>query len=127
MSARRIRAYDHDLRPSRVVPQRPVDFGTIDSDVRNALKYIKGAKYAIEEPDLCQHIGAFVSDDIVPVSLHHEVSDYQRQGFLLSIHVASSWPNWMHWLQQIRRISTLARMERSVPTCSPPDKHSRQI
>jgi hypothetical protein len=39
MSARRIRAYDHDLRPSRVVPQRPVDFGTIDSDVRNALKY----------------------------------------------------------------------------------------
>jgi hypothetical protein len=38
---------------------------------------------------LRQHIGAFVSDDIVPVSLHHEVSDYQRQGFILSTHCTS--------------------------------------
>lgn len=55
---------------------RTVDFNSIDIDIYNSLKYAREAEHAIHDPDppLRQRSGVYISDDLVPASLHHEVS-----------------------------------------------------
>ncbi|KAJ3751513.1 hypothetical protein DFH05DRAFT_196656 [Lentinula detonsa] len=51
--------------------RRPVT--DIDSDLKNALKYARGSKHALFEPELTEErLGIFVSDDLVPASVHQE-------------------------------------------------------
>jgi hypothetical protein len=52
---------------------RPVDFDQIDTDVRNTLKYVRGAKYALRPPSLREEVGVYASDGVVPDLLHQEV------------------------------------------------------
>ncbi|KAJ3984363.1 hypothetical protein F5890DRAFT_49768 [Lentinula detonsa] len=52
--------------------RRPV--ADIDSDLKNALKYARGSKHALFEPELTEkRLGIFVSDDLVPASVHQEL------------------------------------------------------
>ncbi|KAJ3710145.1 hypothetical protein C8R42DRAFT_381127 [Lentinula raphanica] len=52
--------------------RRPVS--DIDADFENALKYARGSKYALHEPELREkELGIFVSDDLVPDSVHQEL------------------------------------------------------
>ncbi|KAJ3725634.1 hypothetical protein DFJ43DRAFT_1088486 [Lentinula guzmanii] len=47
---------------------------SIDSDFNNALKYARGSRYALFEPKLKEKgLGVFVSDDLVPASVHQEL------------------------------------------------------
>lgn len=47
---------------------------TIDSDFKNALKYARGSEYGIHEPELKETgLGVFISDGLVPLSVHQEV------------------------------------------------------
>jgi hypothetical protein len=49
----------------------------INSDIKNALKYARGSKYGLREPELKETgLGILVSDDLVPNSVHAEVSKY---------------------------------------------------
>ncbi|KAJ4464528.1 hypothetical protein C8J55DRAFT_529967 [Lentinula edodes] len=44
------------------------------SDLKNALKYARGSRHALWEPELREKgLGIFVSDDLVPESLHREL------------------------------------------------------
>ncbi|KIK68298.1 hypothetical protein GYMLUDRAFT_35681 [Collybiopsis luxurians FD-317 M1] len=46
----------------------------IDSDMRKALKYARGSKYGIREPELKETgLGVLVSDNLVPESVHQEL------------------------------------------------------
>ncbi|KAJ4468827.1 hypothetical protein J3R30DRAFT_3739498 [Lentinula aciculospora] len=48
--------------------------GIDDPEFINALKFARGSKYAIREPDLKERgMGVFVSDDLVPESVHREL------------------------------------------------------
>ncbi|KAJ3710148.1 hypothetical protein C8R42DRAFT_691526 [Lentinula raphanica] len=52
--------------------RRPV--GDINDDFKNALKYARGSKYALHEPELREKgLGVFVSDGLVPDSVHQEL------------------------------------------------------
>lgn len=61
-------------------PSRIIDFDSIDTDVRNSLKYARGAKHAIHAPvpPLRQRAGVYISDNLVPASLHREASRMDR-------------------------------------------------
>jgi hypothetical protein len=54
---------------------RDVDFEQISKDVRHALKYACGSKYAIRTPHMKADldVGALISQGLVPPSLHREV------------------------------------------------------
>ena len=71
--ASRIRVFDHTTTPHYSRLARPVDYHQIDSDVLNALKYLRRATFAIQKARLRQDTGIFVSDGAVPESLHREV------------------------------------------------------
>lgn len=46
-------------------------------DLKNALKYARGSRHALWEPELREKgLGIFVSDDLVPESVHREVSAF---------------------------------------------------
>ena len=65
---------DYTIHVDRYASPRAVDFGIIDSDVLKALRYLRGANYAVDTPKLRQVVGVHVSDDVTPLSLHREVS-----------------------------------------------------
>ncbi|KAL0950704.1 hypothetical protein HGRIS_007481 [Hohenbuehelia grisea] len=58
---------------SRNIPAQSVDFRSIEVDVENAVKFAQNAQYAISSPKLQEDIGVFVSDGLVPTSLHKEL------------------------------------------------------
>ncbi|KAJ3969664.1 hypothetical protein EV361DRAFT_963930 [Lentinula raphanica] len=48
--------------------------GDIDIEFKNALKYARGSKHALHEPELREkELGVLVSDDLVPDSVHREL------------------------------------------------------
>ncbi|KAF5384697.1 hypothetical protein D9757_006244 [Collybiopsis confluens] len=66
------RQLDHELLKFESIHAFPV--AEIDSDIKNALKYARGSKYGIREPELKEKgLGVLVSDNLVPVSLHQEL------------------------------------------------------
>ncbi|KAF5392719.1 hypothetical protein D9757_000817 [Collybiopsis confluens] len=66
------RQLDHELLNFESIHAFPV--AEIDSDIKNALKYARGSKYGIREPELKEKgLGVLVSDNLVPVSLHQEL------------------------------------------------------
>ncbi|KAJ3755634.1 hypothetical protein EV360DRAFT_85726 [Lentinula raphanica] len=71
-----IRKYDQEIVPDAgrdsSKHRRPV--GDINDDFKNALKYARGSKYALHEPELREKgLGVFVSDGLVPDSVHQEL------------------------------------------------------
>jgi hypothetical protein len=86
--AERIRVFDHAGTPYLSRPARRVDHPQIDADVLDALKYLRCAAFAMQQPKLRQDTGIFVSDGAIPESLHREVSQlvldslfFQTQSF----------------------------------------------
>ncbi|KAF9066699.1 hypothetical protein BDP27DRAFT_1330170 [Rhodocollybia butyracea] len=52
----------------------PFDMNMIEAELKNTLKYARGSKYALREPELKETgLGVFVSDDLVPQALHKEL------------------------------------------------------
>lgn len=66
---------DHTIRfqPVNLASKDDIDFRSIDPDIYQSVKYARGSKYALRAPALKEEVGAFVSDDLVPGSLHREV------------------------------------------------------
>lgn len=58
---------------------RDIPFQGIDKDVTNTLKFVRTSKYSIVQPKLREEVGVFVSDDLVPRSLHSEVGSHALQ------------------------------------------------
>lgn len=58
------------------IPSCAVDFRAINDDVLTSLKYVRASKHALRSPELREDVGVFVSDSIVPPSLHQEVSTH---------------------------------------------------
>jgi hypothetical protein len=74
--ARRICILDHTVRlESTSLPDRTVDWSALARDVEQAKSYLRSAKYAIDEPELYEVVGAYVVDDVVPKALRSEVHD----------------------------------------------------
>ncbi|KAL0950698.1 hypothetical protein HGRIS_007475 [Hohenbuehelia grisea] len=72
--ARRILELDCKVHlTSRNIPAQAIDFRSIGVDVENAVKFARNAQYAIFTPKLQEDIGVFVSDGLVPKSLHKEL------------------------------------------------------
>ncbi|KAF7430750.1 hypothetical protein PC9H_006461 [Pleurotus ostreatus] len=77
--ASRIVALDYAsqlLQPSvrAVEGQREIPFGKIDRDVTNTVKFARRSKYSVTQPvELKEKLGVFVTDDLVPKSLHSEL------------------------------------------------------
>ncbi len=73
--AYRIRVLDKGimLRPPSL-PERAIDFERIRNDVMISLKHSRKSKFAIRRADLRDDVGVYVSDGIIPLSLHREVS-----------------------------------------------------
>lgn len=47
---------------------------SIDTDFKNALKYARGSKHGLCEAKLKEGgLGVYISDDLVPISVHQEV------------------------------------------------------
>lgn len=72
--ARRIQIMDFKLYQGQGLPLREIDLSKMDAEIRNALKYTRVAKYALQAPALKEDVGALISDGIVPPSLHREVN-----------------------------------------------------
>ncbi|KAF9062786.1 hypothetical protein BDP27DRAFT_1406090 [Rhodocollybia butyracea] len=52
----------------------PFDMNMIETNEKNSLKYARGSKYALREPELKESgLGIFISDDLVPPALHQEL------------------------------------------------------
>jgi hypothetical protein len=51
-----------------------VDFAGIASDTRRAILYLRSSAYGIDTPRMYEDVGAYYSDDVIPKSLHSEVS-----------------------------------------------------
>lgn len=67
-------ALDYELRlETQASPQEGASFDKIDHDVTNALKFARGSKHYITQPQLKEKVGVFVTDDLVPASLQSEV------------------------------------------------------
>ncbi len=80
-------ALDYELRLGvQEPPQEGVSFDKIDSDVTNALKFARESKYYITQPQLKEKVGAFVTDDLVPVSVQSEVCQSTSAGWLPDRH-----------------------------------------
>ncbi|KAL0961447.1 hypothetical protein HGRIS_006392 [Hohenbuehelia grisea] len=73
--ARRIRAIDLtvDLSGTRRLPERQIPFQDIHKDVSTSVCYQRASKYGLRDPGLKDIVGVFVSDGIVPPSLHAEL------------------------------------------------------
>ncbi|KAF4599948.1 hypothetical protein EYR40_007054 [Pleurotus pulmonarius] len=52
---------------------RDIHFQEIDKDVTNTLKFVRTSEYSIVQPKLREEVGVFVTDDLVPRSLHSEL------------------------------------------------------
>ncbi len=52
---------------------RAIPFQEINKDVTNTLKFVRTSEYSIVQPKLGEEVGVFVTDDLVPRSLHSEV------------------------------------------------------
>ncbi|KAF7428753.1 hypothetical protein PC9H_007985 [Pleurotus ostreatus] len=52
---------------------RDIPFEKIDQDVTDTLKFVRSSKYSIVQPKLREEVGVFVTDNIVPRSLHSEL------------------------------------------------------
>ncbi|KAG9221185.1 hypothetical protein CCMSSC00406_0007359 [Pleurotus cornucopiae] len=52
---------------------RDIPFQKIDQDVTDTLKFVRSSKYSIVQPKLREEVGVFVTDDLVPRSLHSEL------------------------------------------------------
>ncbi|KAF4583602.1 hypothetical protein EYR38_002357 [Pleurotus pulmonarius] len=73
-AAHRIRAIDHKVwLHSPSLPERGIDFKKIRTDVLISLKHSKSSKFAVRLADLRDRIGVYISDGIVPPSLHQEL------------------------------------------------------
>ncbi|KAE9388784.1 hypothetical protein BT96DRAFT_1003878 [Gymnopus androsaceus JB14] len=73
-----IRQLDQNIslnkNPNLDVSSKLEDITSIDSDFKNALKYARGSKYGLCEPELKERgLGVYVSDDLVPASVHQEL------------------------------------------------------
>ncbi|KAL0961438.1 hypothetical protein HGRIS_006383 [Hohenbuehelia grisea] len=73
--ARRILAVDHaiTLRSNYRLPERSVAFDAISKDVANSVSYQRQSKFGLRDPDLKDIVGVFVSDGVIPPSLHAEL------------------------------------------------------
>lgn len=73
-AARRIRAIDHEVcLRSPSLPERNIDFKKIRNNVLVSLKRSRSSRFAIRLADLRDRIGVYISDGIVPPSLHQEL------------------------------------------------------
>ncbi|KAL4258731.1 hypothetical protein AB1N83_009773 [Pleurotus pulmonarius] len=72
--AHRIRVLDKTimLRPPSL-PERAIDSERIRNDVMISLKHSRRSKFAIRRADLRDDVGVYVSDGIIPLSLHREL------------------------------------------------------
>ncbi|KAE9388782.1 hypothetical protein BT96DRAFT_1025294 [Gymnopus androsaceus JB14] len=62
------------LNPNLDVSSKLEDITSIDSDFKNALKYARGSKYGLCEPETKEWgLGVYVSDNLVPASVHQEL------------------------------------------------------
>ncbi|KAF9496452.1 hypothetical protein BDN71DRAFT_750427 [Pleurotus eryngii] len=73
-AAHRIRTIDHEVwLRSPSLTERNIDFKKIQTDVLISLKHSKSSKFAVRLADLRDRIGVYISDGIVPPSLHQEL------------------------------------------------------
>jgi hypothetical protein len=55
-------------------PESKVEVESFDSDIFSSLRYAAGSAYGVRAPaNLSEEVGVFISDDLVPASLHREV------------------------------------------------------
>lgn len=55
-------------------PESGLDVQSLDSEILASLRYATAAPYGVRpQPNLAEEVGIFVSDDLVPASLHREV------------------------------------------------------
>ncbi|KAF9064500.1 hypothetical protein BDP27DRAFT_1333470 [Rhodocollybia butyracea] len=55
-------------------PLQHFDETGLETDLKKTLKYARGSKYGLREPELKENrLGVFVSDDLVPRALHQEL------------------------------------------------------
>ncbi|KAL0961439.1 hypothetical protein HGRIS_006384, partial [Hohenbuehelia grisea] len=73
--ARRIRAVDFavDLSGNHRLPERQIPFQDISRDVALSLCYQRRSGYGLQDPGFKDINGVFVSDGIIPPSLHDEL------------------------------------------------------
>ncbi|KAJ7680683.1 hypothetical protein DFH06DRAFT_1315428 [Mycena polygramma] len=73
--ARRIVFADYEIRMDDVrEPISDADIESFDFDVFSSLRYAAGSTYGVRAPaSLSEEVGVFISDDIVPTSLHGEL------------------------------------------------------
>jgi hypothetical protein len=73
--ANRICKLDHTIRlHSPRLPDRNVNYQKIDTDVEQAVDFIRHAKHAIRAPPLKEEVGVYISEGLVPYSLQREAS-----------------------------------------------------
>ncbi|KAF7357695.1 BZ3500-MvSof-1268-A1-R1-Chr11-1g03198 protein [Mycena venus] len=72
--AKRIVFFDYNIRMDAYKePESSVDIESFDDDILASLKYAAGSEYGVRAPDLREEVGVFISDDLVPASLHCEL------------------------------------------------------
>ncbi|KAJ6594273.1 hypothetical protein B0H19DRAFT_1246959 [Mycena capillaripes] len=75
--AKRIVFFDYDIRMDDTVFKEPnsnVDVESFDADILSSLRYAAGSAYGVRAPvNLSEEVGVFISDDLVPASLHREL------------------------------------------------------
>ncbi|KAJ8515478.1 hypothetical protein ONZ45_g7083 [Pleurotus djamor] len=72
--AERIRVLDHEIRfHSPSLSTREIDFTRIESDVRASVKLARTSQIALRPHNPRDTVGIFVSDGLVPPSLHQEL------------------------------------------------------
>lgn len=53
---------------------RIIDFRVMDAAVRKRLNFIGNSQHAIRSPRMRENVGVFMSDGLVPLPLHQEVT-----------------------------------------------------
>jgi hypothetical protein len=76
--ARRIKFFDFDIRledPATFKePDLNLDMDSLDSDILASITYAAASPFGVRAPrNLTEEVGIFISDGLVPVSLHREV------------------------------------------------------
>ncbi|KAF4564880.1 hypothetical protein EYR36_002823 [Pleurotus pulmonarius] len=100
--AHRIRVLDKTimLRPPSL-PERAIDSERIRNDVMISLKHSRRSKFAIRRADLRDDVGVYVSDGIIPLSLHRETSVLSRSEDYSSVHHSSAYA----WIPSVFTVS----------------------
>lgn len=80
-----------------------VDSRVIQADVLKIASYLRAAKHGIDHPQMFEDVGVHIADDVVPETLHAEVSS--------SSETIDSRSFVDHLFQLVRELDALAGME----------------